>query len=50
MKKRFLYVLLFGIPGILWSVLFAAIILGAMAGFFWLCNKGAGYIFRNVPD
>jgi hypothetical protein len=40
MKKRFLYVLLFGIPGILWSLLFAAIIFGALSGFFWLFVYG----------
>ena len=40
MKKRFLYVLLFGIPGILWSLLVAAIIFGVLSGFFWLFVYG----------
>lgn len=36
MKKRFLYALLFGVPGILWSLLVAALIFGVMSGLFWL--------------
>jgi len=33
MKKRLLYALLFGIPGILWSLLVTAIIFGVLSGF-----------------
>ena len=40
MKKRLLYALLFGIPGILWSLLVAAIIFGVLSGFFWLFVYG----------
>ena len=40
MKKRFLYTLLFGIPGILWSLLAAAVIFGVLSGFFWLFVYG----------
>jgi hypothetical protein len=39
-KKRFLYVLLFGIPGIVWSLLAAAIIFAALSGFLWLFVYG----------
>ena len=40
MKKRLLYALLFGIPGILWSLLVAGIIFGVLSGILWLFIYG----------
>ena len=40
MKMRFLYALLFGIPGIVWSLLVAAMIFGVLSGVFWLFVYG----------
>jgi hypothetical protein len=40
MKKRVLYALLFGIPGILWSLLVAAIVFGVLSGVLWLFVYG----------
>lgn len=36
MKKRYIYSLLFGIPGFFVSLIFAVLISGTMAGFLWL--------------
>ena len=40
MKKRMLYALLFGIPGILWSLLVTAILVGVLSGVLWLFVYG----------
>jgi len=40
MKKRYLYSLLFGIPGLLVSAIISLFILGATAGFLWLSVFG----------
>ena len=43
MKKRYLYSLLFGIPGFIISVVISFIIFGALAGVLWI------YIFGDNP-
>lgn len=43
MKKRYLYSLLFGVPGFLVSLLIAFSIFGSMAGFLWI------YVFGDNP-
>jgi hypothetical protein len=40
MKKCMLYALLFGIPGILWSLLVTAILVGVLSGVLWLFVYG----------
>lgn len=36
MKKRYVYAVLFGVPGLAVSALFALVVFGTSAGFFWL--------------
>ena len=43
MKKRYLYALLFGIPGLFLSAIFTLIVSGAVLGFLWL------YVFGDNP-
>jgi hypothetical protein len=43
MKKRYLYSLLFGIPGFFVSAIISFVIFGAVAGFFWL------FVFGDNP-
>ena len=43
MKKRYIYSMLFGVPGFLVSLIVAFIIFGFVAGFFWL------YVYGDEP-
>jgi hypothetical protein len=43
MQKRYLYALLFGIPGLFVTALLTAVLLGAAAGFLWL------FVFGDSP-
>jgi hypothetical protein len=43
MKKRYIYPLLFGVPGFLVSLVISSIIVGASAGFLW------SYVFGDRP-
>ena len=43
MKKRYIYSLLFGVPGFVVSLLVAFILFGFIAGFFWL------YVYGDDP-
>ena len=43
MKKRYIYSILFGVPGFLVSLIVAFIIFGFVAGFFWL------YVYGDEP-
>ena len=40
MKKRYIYAVLFGVPGLVMSLVFAFLVFGAGAGFLWIFVYG----------